>query len=301
MTMTPDRFRRLLDQGTADAPPAPPTTTDLEAGRARLRRRRVTSVAAAALAVVVVAGGVGVANRVGTDDRGLDPITPPSTPTSRAVDPTPDPPRGINAAAVLRDCGADDLPPGYFDGEESVPVARATSYQVVATIQSADGRYWAACTILLGDSEDIPTPVLYDSHVLGDAAHQGLEMALGSGCTPATTSCLYYALSLVDRLPAEVAAVRIELDDGTTATEPTTRGFYVINLLQRLPEGSSVDDHGRLVGISGLDFVHQVTYLDAAGTPLAAERFDFSGGGQSGGEVDGLPALSIYPSLRGDL
>jgi hypothetical protein len=299
--MSPERFQQLLDQSTAEAPPAPPTSTDLAVGRTRLRRHRITSAAAAALAVVVVAGGVTLATRVGTDDRGLDPVTPPSAPPSQAVDPTPELPRGINAEAVLRDCGADDFPPGYFDGPESVPVARATHYQVVATIQSADGRYWAACTILLGDSEDIPTPVLYDSHVLGDNSHQGFQMSVGSGCTPATSSCLYYEVSLLDRLPGEVAAVRIDLNDGTSATAPTKRGFYVINLLQRLPEGASVDDQGRLVGISGMDVVHQVTYLDASGTPLAAGRFDASGSGEFGGDVDGLPALSSYPPLRTDL
>jgi hypothetical protein len=297
MTMTPDRFQQLLDQSTAEAPPAPPVATDLGAGRTRLRRRRTTTMATAAAAVVVVAGVVGISTRGAGEDRGLDPITPPTTPPSQSVDPVPGPPRAMNAAAVLRECRADDLPPGYFDGDESVPAAQATNFQVVAAIQSAGGRYWAACTIIQNDSEDIPTPVLYDSH---GTTGQGLEMSLGPGCTPATASCLYYQLSLVDRVPGEVAAVQMELNDGTTASAQTTRGFYVINVLQRLPEGASIDEVGRLVGISGLDFIHQVTYLDASGTPLAADRFDFSGGGPNGADVEGLPRLAAYPSLRGD-
>ncbi len=93
---------------------------------------------------------------------------------------------------------------------------------------------------------------------------------------------------------------RFDLSDGTTASAPTKRGFYAVNVLQPLPEGASVDDEGRLVGLSGLDVLHQVTYFDATGTPLAAERFDGSGGGPNGAEVDGLPPLSTYPSLSGD-
>jgi hypothetical protein len=297
MTMTPERFRELLDVGTADAPPAPPTRIDLEAGHTRLRRQRVATAVAAALAVVVVAGGVGLATRTGTEDRGIEPIVTPSQAVDPTVAPPLDPPRGINAEAVLRDCRSDDLPPGYFDGQETVPIARATDYQTVAAIQSADGRYWASCTILLHDSEDIPTPQLHDSQ---GTTGQGLKSSLGPGCSPATSKCLYYQFSAVDRVQGDVAAVQFELSDGTTATEQTKRGFYVINVLQRLPEGASVDDQGRLVGLSALDVIHQVTYLDATGQAIAAERFDGSGGGPNGAEVDGLPPLSTYPSLNGD-
>jgi len=53
VTMTPERFHELLDQGTADAPPAPHPRTDLAAGRSRLQRRRAAATGAGTAAAVI--------------------------------------------------------------------------------------------------------------------------------------------------------------------------------------------------------------------------------------------------------
>jgi hypothetical protein len=55
MTMTPERFRELVDEATAAPPAAPHPARDLAEGRARLRRRRA-GLAGAGLVAVTVAG-----------------------------------------------------------------------------------------------------------------------------------------------------------------------------------------------------------------------------------------------------
>ena len=296
MTMSPERFHDLLDQGTADAPPTPPVFTDLEAGRTRLRQRRFASLTAGALAVVVVAGGVGLATRGGTDDRGQDPITPPST-TSEPI-PVPDPPRGVTAATLLEDCDTDDLPSPYFNGTETVAIARSTHYQAVVAIESANGRYWAECTVVFGGEPDrVPTLEAYDS--VGTT--QGFQSVTDTGCTPLTSACRYFAWSTANRVAPEVTGIEVELTDGSVHDFPAVRGHYVINILQPLPEGASVAEDGQLLGLDS-DVVHRITYFDAAGTPLAAAALDGSGSGEGGFQVDGLPiAWDAYPSMKGVL
>lgn len=46
--------------------------------------------------------------------------------------------------------------------------------------------------------------------------------------------------------------------------------------------------------------IDRVTYLDAAGEPIAAEAFDGSGSGPDRDKIDGLPRLRAFPSLRAD-
>jgi hypothetical protein len=61
MTMTPETFRELVEGATAAAPPAPHPTSDLAAGRARLRRRRAGAAGVGLLAATVAALVVGAA------------------------------------------------------------------------------------------------------------------------------------------------------------------------------------------------------------------------------------------------
>ncbi len=297
MTLSPERFHDLLDQGTADAPPAPPVFTDLEAGRTRLRQRRLASVAAGALALVVISGGIGLATRGASEDHGQDPISPPSQ-SSEPV-PIPDPPVGISDAELLRDCSAGSLRQPYFDGAETVPVALVTAYQAVLAIESADGRYWAECTFDLGPpSERTGSGMSYDSQ----GTTQGYQSAVDAGCAPRSSACPFYAWSTVQRVSPQVAAVQVELTDGYTETVPAVRGYYVVNLLRPLPEGASVDERGLLLGLDSRNVVHRITYLDAAGTPIAAAALDGSGSGDGGFQVDDLPvAWDAYPSMKGEL
>ena len=300
MTMSPERFRDLLDQSTAEAPPAPPAFTDVEAGRSRLRQRRFASVAAGALAVLVVAGGVGIATRGSTEGRGQDPIDP-IAPPSASSEPIsgPGPPDGLTDARLLRSCDTGRLPRPYFDGAEKVAISQTTYYQAVLAIESADGRYWAECTVVFGGRPDrSPFSLPYDSA----GTIQGFQSSTDTGCIPVTSACRYYAWSTVNRVSPEVASVEVELTDGSVQTFPAVRGHYVINLLQPLPEGASVSEKGQLLGLDGRDTVHRITYLDASGTALAAAALDGSGTGEGGFEVDGLPLLwDAYPAMKLEL
>jgi hypothetical protein len=295
MTMTPESFRDELDRATDAAPPAPPVVTDLEAGRARLRRHRRTTAAAVAAAVVVVAVGVAVAARGGSEDRGADPIAPPTT--SQGPVEVPYPAAQWTSDRIVAAC---DLPSGYFDARPRVVTSTATADQVLAAFANSDGRYWAGCTIPIGDPEtDAATVVPYDSQ--GEPP-RGFSSTVAAGCPRAEwSSCRLYSYGSVDRVLPQVAGVEVGLANGDTVAVPTTDGYYAINLLLPLPTGASFDEEGRLTGLSSTDLVNRITYLDRFGSPLAAAMLDGSGGGDSGMEVDGLPvAFDAYPSLRGE-
>lgn len=61
MTMTPERFRELVDEATSAPPTAPHPGSDLAGGRARLRRRRAGTAGAGLVAVTVAALALGTA------------------------------------------------------------------------------------------------------------------------------------------------------------------------------------------------------------------------------------------------
>lgn len=290
--LTPERFRRLLEEGTATAPPAPSTATELAAGRSRLRRRRLAEVVAAAAAVVAVTGSVALATGGSPDQDSVDPVAP--RPATDAPSGSPEPGAPLTREQLTDLCAA-ELPPGYFDGAERAVVAQATDLDTLLALESADGRYWASCQVPRADPDGLPQVQAYDSQGQADG---GWEYSYGPGCSPATSACLYYALSAVDRVSPEVRSVRVELVDGTTRTSPVVDGYVVVDLLERLPAGARVEGSGRL---DLTQPVHQVTYLDGQDRPLAAEVLDGTGAGPSGSGVAGLPRLSAYPSMRGRL
>ena len=61
MTMTPERFRELVDEATSAPPTAPHPGSDLAEGRARLRRRRTGMAGAGLVAATVAALAIGTA------------------------------------------------------------------------------------------------------------------------------------------------------------------------------------------------------------------------------------------------
>ena len=286
MTMSPERFHDLLDQGTADAPPAPPVFTDLQAGRTRLRQRRTSLASAVAATVVVVAGAVGVGAHFGGDDHALEPLAPtvPSGPSKGEVD------------RIVAAC-QEKMPENRLRGPAHVMATTASAFAVEAVFASEQARYWASCsTSLLLDGATAEV-VAYDAQTPGD---RGLSVRIGPACAD-QDGCRLFGVAFSDRRDPVVAAVRVELTDGSSATLEAPDGFFAVSAVGVLPEEASFDDNGLVVGVSGLSLMHQVTFLDASGAPIAADVYDGTGSGKLGHGVAGLPTLDRYPSMKGVL
>lgn len=285
MTMTPDRFRQLLDQETADAPPAPLVSTDLAAGHTRLRRRRA-ALASALAAVVVVAGAVGVGARLVGDDRTVDPIVPtvPPGPSQAEVD------------QILADC-QDRMPENLLRGPVHVMATASSAFSVEAVFATEQGRYWASCSAPLLLEGATPETGAYDSQAGGGS---GSGFSIGPACAE-RESCRLFGVAFLDRVDPVVAGVQVELTDGTSVTLETNDGYYAVSEVGTLPDDASFDDEGMVSGVSGLSLLHRITYLDASGAPIAADVLDGTGSSNSGSGVAGLPGLDRYPSLMGNL
>jgi len=283
--VSPDTFRDLLDRATDSAPPAPLPWAALDAGHRRLqtRRRRLATATSAAVAVLAV-GGLAVL-LPGETSKSHPPVTDPTTEKQilqRCLGATPE--RGKSALVA--------------PGTPTLEVSVRTDLKIVAVISSADGTLWGQCWIWLqpqGSMERSAGVQLFEATPrAGDGLAGG--WAFGTGCgvpETETDGCDQWSVSGADQLPAEVAAVRFDLGDGTTETVQTHDGFYVLNVLHPLPPGSRVNRHGAVIGF---DFATQMTYLAADGTPLAAARLDsLTNGGHT--DVAGLPPITDYPSI----
>lgn len=287
MTMTPERFRGLLDQSTAEAPPGPLPRTDVLAGRARLRRRRIATVTASAVAALVVAGGVGLATR-GADRKAVEPVEPPG---AALVDACRQGPRDQQDARRLL----------YDAGTPLVRSTVTTDAQTVVALESADGTYWAECVIARRDAEFPATMDVYWSDPA--KATPGLSeisrsYGVRSGCGlvdgEVQQQCPTWVVDWVDRLPDAVAAVRFDLADGTSSTVRSSDGYVVLNVLHERTSAIPLDQDG-FPDVANA--IGRITYLDQDGDPIAAESYDASDPRPL--PVDGLPVLSAYPSLRG--
>ena len=287
MTMTPERFHELLDQAT-DAPPPPfPPGGELEEGRSRLFRRRLATVTSGAVTLVLVVGGALAAATWSEPGRAQDPAVLA--------------PRADDEASMLASCR---------DGNQSrkateaifgtgTPVVRnvvQTEFQIVLALESADGTHWGECWIHLLSAEFGAGMTVFPSDPAVQEqgySSEGTSYSMGGGCAlvdgAAQPHCPTWFVQWVDRLPAEVAAVRFELADGTTTTVPALSGYVVLNVLNQLAGTVTRDPEG---GVSVDVAIPRIYYLDAAGNPIAAQ-------GRDRRQLDGLPPLSAYPSIRG--
>lgn len=285
MTMTPDRFRELLDAGTADAPPGPLPSEDLAAGRAQLRRRRAV-LASAVASAVVVAAAIGGGAYLGGDDRAVEPVAPSV-------------PQGPSKAEVDRLVAAcqDEMPDNLLRGPVHVMTTAASAFRVEAVFVSEQERYWAACSIDVVTPGAGPEVVAFDSQASGES---GFGLSIGPVCAE-QVGCRLVGVSFSDRRDPAVAAMRVELADGSAVTLETPDGFLAFSAVEVLPDGASFGDSGLVADYSGLSLLHQVTFLDDSGTPIAGTVYDGTGGGRFRNEVAGLPSLDRYPSLMGSL
>lgn len=284
--MNPETFHDLLERATADAPPPPGYGAELAAGRRRLRRRRLATTTTSVLATAAVAGGLVAASDVlDREPRAVD--VPVATP--------PD-----DAAELLQACREGNQSERatrlvFGDGTPTVTASVRTHHQVILAIESAGGRYWAECFVHLDDQEFASGMTVYDSA----GTSTSTSWSSGGGCGLEQTragECTTWTVATVDRLPEEVAAVRYDLGDGTSTTVPAADGYVVLNTANQLPDGERV----HLGGDVSFEALTRVTYLDAAGTALAAQAFDGTGSGPDGEKINGLPLLEAYPSLRQD-
>jgi hypothetical protein len=173
-------------------------------------------------------------------------------------------------------------------------VATASSaYSVEAVFVSETDRYWATCDQLLVGSDGVPYVSPYDARGTVDSTP---GYGIGPVCDQ-PLGCRLVGVAFSDRRDPVVAAVRLELADGSSATVPTTNGFFAVSAVEVLPDQASFDDRGLVRGTSGLSMIHQLTFLDESGTPIAGQVFDGTGSGPVGDGVAGLPGLDTYPSL----
>ena len=280
--LSPEAFRDELDRATDSPPPAWPGR-ELTHGRQLLRRRRAVTVAASTLVAMVLAGGVAV---------GLD--GGPGVGRDRSTQLTDQPP--ARTADYLESCRsgnqADVSTAAVFGaGTPIVQSVVRTDFQVVLALESADGSAWAECWIHLKSAEFASGMTVYSARA--DHQRTGTGLTSGLGCAmdaDARDTCRSWFASTVDRLPAEVAAVRYGLGDGREVTVRSHDGFVVLNVLGEVP--ASVTSDFTEWGPGGdFDPVPTITYLDAAGQPIASEGRDAPAG---------LPKLKAYPSLKGE-
>jgi hypothetical protein len=283
MTMTPEEFHDLLTAATADPPPGAAVTAALRAGQRSLRRRRAASALGATLVVVALGAGTAVATGLGDG---------PDRPTSVS-----EPHTDAQLLAACRHAGSTPAPPAglvFGRGTPTVEAAVRTDQQWLLAIQSGDGRYWAECSVDLAAGHGFPAELqVFDSTQRSDQALYSM-----TGCAIVhghyRPSCTSYTIETVDRLPTAVAAVRYRFGDGGSLTVRSQHGYVVLNRLARLPDPTPPPGTS-----SPLPGITRITYLDAAGRPLAAMALDGTGTGPRN-RVDGLPPLKAYPSLRGD-
>ena len=290
-SLSPEDFKTALDdamtQRTEERPSGVAVADDLRAGRQLLRRRRVlqsTLGLAVASAVVTVAGAAGLLG--GAPDRASDTVAAAPTESS------------IARACLDGNQSAEDTRLMAAGGGPVVAASESNRTWTMAALLSGDGSHWAECFI----SHDPYNEFGAGMTVYPSAGRtSGTSFSSGTGC-PKTSEgvdrgCRHYSVRWVDRLPSEVAAVRFETNDGQVRDVATVDGFVVFNRLGELPEGVEVDRDG---GTGRWQPLHQVTYLDASGKPLAAARFDGTGRGPLEDRVEGLPSLMAYPSARGE-
>jgi len=185
-----------------------------------------------------------------------------------------------------------------FAGEAPRVVASVPGeVETVAVLAAADGEHWAVCSVRHDAGAEFSVIVEGFSD---DPAPQGFQWGMAPGCsTPGGadyTGCDSFRVGHVDRLPPAVAAVDYLLADGRRVRTPTVDGFTVLNHTGQLPDGTRMTARGLPELFQPL---LQVSYLDAQGRVIAAQRLDGAGAGEEGERVGDHPLLGAYPS-RGE-
>lgn len=201
---------RLADLAEQAPPMGGATADDVRRGRRRLRLRRATGVATGVVAVAVVLAGVAAVPA-------LLPSSPGGDDQARGlVAADPSSPDGIVERCTKVDNGALD-PTTFGPGSRVLTSDVSPSGEVSAVVVSADGGTWGQCW-LSGD----PT-----SEFNGYAS--AYPMAAGEpGASDQETASMSFGrghFTYVDRFPADVAKVSVELEKGQVVTARAVDGF----------------------------------------------------------------------------
>lgn len=280
--MTPTDFRDRLDaELSAGGEPATSAAIDgdMLLGRKMLRRRRA-GVAAGTMSLVAAAAVV-VGLLVSADQ----PTEAPGVADAPSSD--------EKLLAACRDGAQSGRATRliFGPGDPVIKLKNTSDRQTLLVLEAADGRHWAMCWAGMKDAEFPSGMEVYDAS--GEANDFGYST--GAVCDNGDNDCHTYLFSMVDRRPAEVAAVEFWTADGERTTVETVDGYFVFDYSLAVPEGAPTERYELLTDFHA---IKRITFLDRSGEPIAAQTTDGSGGGPDGEKVPGLPGLGKYPALR---
>lgn len=281
--MSPADFRERLNEALGDVD-LTVTTAELTAferrGRTLLRRRRArVGVGAGVLAAGLVAGGLFVP--VSTRAQPVATTTPATAPTSADEDLLAECRSGTQSARATRIM--------FAGGDPVVKAVGKTDSSIAVALEAVDGEHWAHCW-LDADGDDYATGMaVYDS--TGDDPN---PHSWAAGYVDVDQSGSGFSITLVDRRPTEVAAVRFLTADGREPTVKTIDGYVAFSHDGEIPATAPESDP------QAPDFlpIIRMTFLDSRNEPIAAAVLDGSGEGPEHDLVDGLPSITRFPSLR---
>jgi len=280
--MNPTEFHERLDSALREADDPTLGTTvdaDIRLGRRLLRRRQGAAVLGAVSVVAAAALAVGAVASTGGTTGGP---TVAAAPTSEA-----------ELLAACRDGNQSDRATEamFGGGDPTIKVENHSEYQTVLALEAADGRHWAWCSIQSGRAEFPSYMEVYDA---GGTTRNSMYSS-GAICR-VPSECHRFSVAVVDRRPAEVAAVEFRTADGVRTTVESVDGYIVLNHVGTTPEDTALTPEGLPVDFAPIE---RITFLDANGTPIAAEAQDGSGAGPDGEWIAGLPSITEFPALRG--
>jgi len=285
MTMSPEEFHDLMVAATTPEPAQGSVASDVAFGRRLLRRRRAVAAVGTAAAVVAMAGTAWAVVPGGGSSS--------SAPIASAHDGPPTTDRALLDSCRSGNQSFRATRAVFGAGEPTVEAVSRTEHQVIAALESADGDYWAECFVHLDSQEFASGMTVWPSA----GQNRDSSYSSGPGCGlvdgHVDPGCRTFSVDWVDRRPAEVAAVEFVTADGRSTTVRSHDGYIVFNYLGTLPPGRSADP-------MDLQPIRTITFLDASGTPIAAEAQDGSGTGPDHERVGDLPSIREYPGLRGD-
>lgn len=284
MTMTPEDFQQHYARALDGEPAHRTVADDLAAGSRRLVRRRLAVAGAGLAALAVVSGSAYGASGLFQES--------PDTQVAR-----PGPAMGgtesMSEAELLRICrDGHQLSPQHADrlyADPTLQVQVGTPDGVSAAWLSADGKLWGTCYLVTSDRPVVGQTSVYDATRTTNKEGKyprGLGFPDVTYC-PAGEDC-DDLLTVIERLPAAVASVRVRTVDGEVKRVDTVDGTYGLSVTSETwnPAGPT----------QGIGRLAQVTYLDADDRPLASNRFDSAGRPVS---VGNLPGIDDYPIHRG--
>lgn len=300
-TMTPDSFHSLYDAATETPPPTNLMQSSVAAGRRRLVRRRLAVTGAGLAALAVVAGSA----YAGT---GLMESSP-DTQVANQPGLTAGDANIIEKCRTLPGSTGETVEAVYSVGRPTIVARTRSTDRTTYVLMAADEKVWAECSLPNAGQAGSP-PLTYFwppgpitttglRHFLAPATTFRTAAAVGSGCAWVDGSldpdCRTFAVRLTDRLPAAVAAVQFRTGDGkTTVVERSRNGFLTFDHVGLLPDGVPADPSAW----GEFRALERVTYLNAAGDPIAAGETDDSGDPMKDKRVAGLPTLGKYRSLK---